>query len=305
VAACQQGATCSNDTECDEEQGLLCVISRCDVPRDLGLPCGSDRHCKPEYRCEPDPADLSRRICSPRIADEQPCPFGGHSECASGFCDPFTTTCGPKAALGGSCPSSLDQQCEEGWCDSTFIMCVTDGECPDSMFCDMFAGRCGYYCAAPLAEGADCFRDEQCASGTCEVGRCRTLPIPDGQPCATDVACASGFCGLDVPRVCEQLPLADGRACAIDDQCTSGACFAGTCVMGLSQGDACGDPTEPSCARDLYCDYAADTPVCQPVNDAGAMCRTDDECRGECTEAWSRMMCEPTTPPAGAICDGV
>jgi hypothetical protein len=172
------------------------------------------------------------------------------------------------------------------------------------MSCNVGAGRCEYSCVDLLGDGAECARPAQCASGACVDGSCRTLPTPDGQACTSDFECASGFCGYDSPRVCEQLPLADGRPCAAGAQCASQVCFASVCVAGSSEGEACGDPLEPPCGRDLYC-AGEIPPVCRPVHDTGDLCEADDECRGDCVEAWSRPMCDPTPSPGAAICDGV
>ncbi len=303
VAPCQQGATCVADDDCDEAQGLLCILSRCDVPRALGLPCSTDAHCEAGYRCENNPTDPSTRVCLPLIADGQPCPFGGHNECGSGFCHPIGGVCLPQVAPPGLCASGLDFQCLDSWCDTTFVSCAISSECPTSMTCNTLEGRCEYSCLALLADGAACLRSTQCASGACVDDVCRTLPVPDGGACAANFECASGFCNYEAPRVCEQLPLADGRTCAAGDQCASGVCFDLMCGPGLSEGESCDDPLGPPCGPDLYCDDEA-APVCQSVRDTGGTCEADYQCRGDCTIAWSRPMCDPTPAVGTAICDG-
>ena len=73
----------------------------------------------------------------------------------------------------------------------------------------------------------------------------------------------------------------------------------------MTQGEQCGDPFEPPCGRDLYCDEDASPAMCAPVHDAGASCEADDQCRGECTVMWARPMCDATPTAGGAICDGM
>jgi hypothetical protein len=304
VAACQQGAVCDLDEDCDQEQGLSCILSRCDLPRPLGLPCAIDEDCQENYRCEVDPVHPPQRICLPLIVNGQPCPFGAHNECASHFCHPFAGVCDAQVAPPGLCPTGLDMQCAGGYCDTTFIACAATDECPVAMNCNVAAGHCEYICTPLVADGDACDRPEQCASTVCVDDVCRTFPIPNGGPCSSNGECASNFCGLEVPRTCDQLPLADGRMCNQSAQCSSEVCFAGECVQGLMEGASCQDLLQPPCGANLYCDHQADAPTCVPLQDAGGTCEADYQCRGDCVEAWSRPMCDPTPPTGGAICDG-
>jgi len=126
VAPCHRGARCSVDRDCDVQQGLVCVMSRCDLPRADGQPCQDATDCQ-STRCIVDPAHPTMRICAPRLADNMPC--SSHLECSSGFCDVRTFLCTPKVAPPGLCPSANSTQCQSGYCDTTFISCSGSANC--------------------------------------------------------------------------------------------------------------------------------------------------------------------------------
>jgi hypothetical protein len=300
VAPCQRGATCFGDAQCDQEAGLQCVINRCDLPRAVGLPCGSDDDCETD-RCGFDP-ELSEFVCIDKLANGESC-FGADADCTSGFCDTSVFECAAQVTPPGLCPSARDVQCGTSYCETTFVFCSSDAECVGSGSCDLVSGICDYYCVALRADGATCDRSGQCQSETCVGGFCRTIPLADGESCNFNGECESGFCGLELTRVCTQLPLSNGSACSSSSHCDSGVCFLGQCDQGLSQGDRC-DLGGPPCGRDLYCDGAESPISCVPFREAGEDCEGSFQCRGSCSVLFGRTMCDVTPADGAAVCDG-
>jgi hypothetical protein len=301
VAACQRGASCFSDLQCDEDAGLQCIIGRCGLPRGIGLPCNANDDCESD-RCDFDP-NVSEFVCVAKLANGDAC-NGDDADCASGFCDTTVFECAAQVAPPGLCPSARDPQCADSYCETTTVFCTSDTECVGSGTCDLVSGICEYYCVALRADGAACTRGGQCQSETCVNGFCRTVPLADGEPCNFASECESEFCGFELTRVCTRLPLANGGACTSGTQCSSGLCFAGQCDTGLGDGDRCDQAGTPPCGRDLYCDTESSPIACVPVREAGEGCASSVQCRGACTIAFGRTMCDATPAEGAAVCDG-
>lgn len=309
VAYCQRGAPCAVEEQCDEEAELSCILGRCDELRGEGLPCGIDDDCAEDRACGFDPNYPGTLVCIDRLANDEVCL--SHVECQSGFCSPLTMRCAATVGADQPCPSTLDEECNMGVCEQEVVYCTDDGDCPLSGSCNLLINQCGTYCVALRPDGATCTLDDECLSGVCIAGFCRTPPLGNGQPCDLDDQCESEFCGLETDRVCTELPLSLGARCTASSQCESLVCFAGsptadlTCMTGLDEGEACNDPTLPPCNPHKYfCDDAEQPAVCAPLYETGEECENSVQCRGTCTLNFGRMMCSPAVPEGSAICDG-
>jgi|GEM_PF-1840958 len=310
VAPCQRGAACINDEACDEDLELKCIVGRCDRPRVAGLPCAVVADCAEGLRCAVDPEDAESKICQERLGNGETC--AAHDECASEFCDPALLTCAAQVPPTSACPSGVDAQCRQGSCEPELVSCVTDADCPLSDECNLATNVCSGYCVALKPTGAICVLDTDCDSNTCVVGFCRELPLLAGQACDEHEQCESTFCNYEDDRVCAKLPLALGQRCQADAECGSQVCFGAaaatfdTCINGLDEGEACGQPTQAKCnPSKFYCDAEATPVACAPLHEAGEDCETSAQCRGDCIIRFGRKMCDATVDPTKfAICDG-
>jgi hypothetical protein len=310
VEHCQRGAACDQDSDCDQEQELYCVAERCDRRRAEGLPCQQDTDCQETLRCEQDLADITRKVCTPKLADGDPC--GSSLDCTSGFCHPLEHTCAARKGANERCETGQDQQCAAGRCERESVTCQTDEQCPISGLCVLSQGMCSYYCVQTKDDGAKCTADTECRSEACIAGFCRTPPLETGQECSAHEHCDTGFCGLEKERICTELPLPLGARCATSSQCESLVCFDSakngqpTCTTGLSAGEACGDPDQQPCNRHkLFCDTVDQAkPVCMPLHETGDDCERDEQCRGTCVIKFARHMCSAQAAPKAAICNG-
>jgi hypothetical protein len=311
VARCQSGAGCFVDAECDDAQGLICILGRCGVPRAGGLPCENDDDCEDGLQCGYDIFDPTSLVCIAPKPNNATCL--AHAECESDFCHPDSLRCAPQVALGSACPSGESAQCDGGACvqEEPLTFCTGPADCPITGVCDAFSGACGTYCIEARPDGATCIADSECSSDACIAGFCRTRPLAIGVACEQADDCASSFCSYDSPRVCADLPLDLGSPCLINEECESEVCFAsavGTpqCVAGAEAGEPCGDFDLPPCNPNrYYCDFEdEDLPVCAPLKETGEVCEGADECRGDCALQHSRLLCTPAAPEDEAVCDG-
>jgi hypothetical protein len=285
VAGCERGAPCEEDpsdpdaTQCDEEQGLICIARRCDLPRAEGLACAEDADCAQGLRCSPDPNDSTQTelVCQVPLQTGRPC--SRHAECLSGFCHPDTGWCTTGAPPGAACLTGEDAECDAGIC----IRQDPSQPCSSSADCS---------CEALRADQEHCSQDRQCFSEACVAGACRQLPVPDGERCDEAADCESEYCNLaEAEPTCAQLPLPLGASCdpqAAGD-CETGVCFdedqvgEPVCADGLEEGDEChpGDATVRPCdPRRFYCDvWEHVPPVCVPWLESGDLCDNAAACR--------------------------
>ena len=306
VAPCERGATCSDDIQCDAEAGLICIVGRCDSPRGVGLPCAEDLNCEAGLICRLSLGE-GINVCSQPLDDGEFC--SENPDCASGFCDPAERRCSPSFDPGETCPAYNHAQCKDGYCSDTFPnnaspFCDANPDCSTtSNMCDLGASECVPVCVPRKQDGQACTfgNNYECLSDQCVNGTCRTLPLENGQECDSPEQCESEFCGHD--GLCDMLPLPDGKLCFYPEECESRVCSGGQCTPGLQEGSDC-TPGLSECAADLFCDPEELTPICVPVLETGEVCKTSDECRGSCVPRFGRMVCDPTPPVNGAICDG-
>lgn len=134
-------------------------------------------------------------------------------------------------------------------------------------------------CQSGAANGASCTRASECASGTCEFGRCRNecrvnRDCPSGTSCLLD-ASGTGACGLDVDLGCES---GVGRECP-----TGLVCVADRCERECSRASEC--PMDGECRATsggaMFCFDARGEPDAGP-SDAGAGDAGDDAGQSSC-----------------------
>jgi len=311
VVACQRGAKCETNEQCDDKQELFCIQQRCDLKRIQGLPCENDSDCEESLRCEFDKADPTKKVCSQRLPVNSPC--SSHTECASDFCDPNTSHCAAPLPAGALCPTKLNEQCFNGRCVAEGISCSQDTDCPSSNKCDLLNNECATYCVALLPDGAPCEQDSDCSSEDCVAEFCRTTPLANGVECDLPTDCDSEFCSYDPKPVCKELPLPLQSPCQSSEECDSLVCFSEfgsfnkTCVSGLEESEQCGQSNKPPCdPKTLYCDTDEVPPICVPLKEIGEACESDIQCRGTCAlhPTFNRTMCDPTPAEETAICQG-
>ncbi len=175
----------------------------------------------------------------------EPCTEG--ESCLSGTCEEGTC-CATECAADESCAvPNREGICIRPIALSSALPCADDSECfdipspGDPGFCVDGAccntrcsgGRCNLpgawgICVSLAANGKECCRDDECASGSCRDGRC----------CADD--CAAGYCGNSSGQCVTALQLGDD--CDRDEECESGICdrFDGVCCAEVCAGaDSC------------------------------------------------------------------
>src|SRR6478735_2016752 len=302
VEACQVGALCESDTQCDDTQELSCILSRCSKLRELDQPCALTENCADDLRCAPNPQAPGELSCQPKLPLDADC--GAASDCESGYC--AAGTCTEPVDLGEPCPSATNEECGAGACvrENPTEACVDATDCPESGVC-MIDGICGYHCIEKKDDGATCDLDVECTSETCVAGFCRTLPLDNGVGCDDAADCDSLFCNYEDERECDSLPLALNDPCASGAECDSGVCFESECSRGLDEGDGCGDFDDPPCDPfTTFCDLSMESPVCVVLKETGEECERPEECRGDCVLAHGRMLCSPAAEKDKAVCDG-
>jgi len=304
VEACQAGATCETNADCDEDQELSCILSRCSKLRQLDQPCAETLNCAEGLRCATNPQAPAELSCQPTLPLNAPCTAG--TDCDSGYCPVATAICTDPVDIGDPCPTGTTEECGEGACvrENPSATCVDETDCPESDLC-MPDGFCGYHCIEKKDDGATCDLDIECTSETCVSSFCRTLPLERGVACDDGTDCESLFCNYESPRECDNLPLALNDPCMSGSECDSGVCFDGECTSGLDEGDGCGDAGDPPCDPfTTYCDGEKDPPVCVVLRETGEECESPAQCRGDCTLAHGRLLCSPAAEKEKAVCDG-
>jgi hypothetical protein len=292
--------------------------------------------------CDPVRLDLSNCAIG-RVPDEASCTGieGAFSECLDG------SSCWPNCGLFGCSRGPSDgSTCVHQWISSSSqglgqrCFALVPSSCARGLQCRPLCGDPSWVegvCDSPLALGAACRVDIDCASGFCHPapggsieafdfsGACAEARVlRDGAVCTRDTACASGHC--DVPPLVTndftfhggtcvaQLP--DGAACTASRDCSSGTCGGAhvahdvfSCVISgepcgvddwCSSGDACAQATVPGVCGTQGANGA---PCNESASCASGLC-VDDACVGRAGlgEGCSTRPCAEGLCSSGLVC---
>jgi len=188
-----------------------------------------------------------------------------------------------------TCRYAGDGDCDDGGEGAEFSVCSLATDCDDcgerdiSLVChehgDEATNPNYRACAAKIAKGADCNRDEQCLSSACKSSEC--VECESHSHCPENQYCDDNMCK---PK------LQNGAECPRDDWCSSGVCTEGTVFNGY-----CRECTRHShCPDDKYC---TDSYTCTAKLSVGKSCTYDSWCRsdvcksGKCVECESQSQC--------------
>jgi len=179
IAPQELGAVCSDDAQCASGACTDFVCAEPDAP----TPCGTDADCGDGYcvdwMCQDTCLDVGSTCqggccpgtfcsvdvqfsyaggtCVPPLPNESSCVDDAH--CESGACVDFVCADPPACVeSGGTCTLVYDDQ----GVPQDDVACCDGLACLDGWY---LVGTCG----APLATGAFCWRDGECASGVCGV----------------------------------------------------------------------------------------------------------------------------------------
>lgn len=147
--------------------------------------------------------------------------------------------------------------------------CAEDSDCANGSYCgDPVVGK--RTCKALKAHGELCTSGSQCASGRCPWGSCA-----DADECRSDSDCGNGdYCGDPVlgKRSCKDLK-AHGAGCTSGSQCASNNCIAGFCA------DANECTANSDCGNGKYCgDPILSKRTCKDLKSKGEGCTRDEQC---------------------------
>lgn len=272
---------CTSDADCAGNAGGLvqCGLANvCVVPlADLGETCTGDRDCR-SGNCS-----AVAGVC--RVPLETACDATNCDICLSdgsgwSYC---SRDCIYDAGI--ECP---EDRCV-GYLDQNFFYCWPSctgcrGECRTTSdgsirYCDARLGTDWTMTSAPAAELQPCRFDSMCSEGTClaapscdsRSSSCTGSRGYCSAACSSDADCGGGHC-VDVP--CD--------AGSTDPNCGP-RCLPG-CEVG-SGFNPCSPLADATC-RALRGVDGSSVGVCDPRNDDGGRCRTDDDCAsGACSSA--------------------
>ncbi len=270
---------CAEGLACDPTS-LLCVGGFC-AP---GAPCNDvvdDTDCPEGFFCAGDGMGFVF-TCQAPAPDGVPCMR--NETCASNYCDLVTATCG--SLLPDASPCNFSEECSSGYCD-------------------------GVVCAPAAGNGDPCMSNEQCAAGFCDFanGNICAAYAAEGGACPNLNECdptADLFC---VDATCQRAPFPNGTTCGDGSQCQTGVCFMGACADGTAIGGACtNDGTVAPCVVGSFCDLVqgAASGTCVELLRSGQPCLRSEQCWGECTVRYGRLLCDstPAFDLAETWCDG-
>jgi hypothetical protein len=141
---------CGSSADCN---GAFCVDWICqDTCIDVGQHCQTDGCCEGAFCTVDILFSYAGGTCSHPLADGSQC--GDDAHCASGACVDFVCEAQACVVEGNACAIWFeeDENGSDGCCSG--LVCLDGGYLIGS-------------CAAPLPAGAFCWRDVECASGTC------------------------------------------------------------------------------------------------------------------------------------------
>jgi hypothetical protein len=225
---------------------------------------------------------------------------------------------------GGSCPLCPDGTpctdpsiCQGHRCGDD--MCLSDAACFDGyQESDEVGTDCGHVCALKCPLYTRCYRNDDCASYACLLGRCLNAcadgrmdgdesdsdcggrgcaACADGRACRAGTDCTSGVCrrGLCAPATCANGEWDDGEVladcggvcggcpdgaywCHSNADCNSYACLLGRCMNACADGRMDGGETDIDCGGPGYCARCAATKACV----AGSDCVSGTCTTGHC-----------------------
>ena len=247
---CHESTDCGPDAYCKKVAGQKNACRKHEETngRILGEFCHTDIQCASlnckNYRC----AEWGGTV-------ELGGSCSNDEKCISGHCD--NNVCVDKLPDGSDCRNkNKDSRCLSGLCGRK--------ESGSTYCCDTGTTKIGDNCAF-LPSGEDCHKNEQCATGFCDDGKCATK-LPDNFNCGRpyqdndeqkykapnsddDNMCLSGYCGRkerDINYCCASKSgdncdnLAEGENCHHDYQCSSLWCLDGVCAPNIVDGQHCG-----------------------------------------------------------------
>lgn len=315
------GDTCFSDAEC--EHSLVCdwTTGRCVEGSDVGGPCGfadptvaepgtETVRCAPDLFCDVTTSTCHREAC--RVGS----PCDDSAAVPDSLCPPGSwclgpqgkSTCRPPGGLGAPC--QLGNHCISGGCGTRFRTCVVPA--PNGAPCfypvDCESHSCiSQICQPSAPYGGPCDHASDCLDGVCSEGVCSALG-GEGERCE-DVECDADS-GLRCARpdfVCRVFPFAGGVSCSHGSDCASGVCTDEECEAVLPIGATClvSEIATP-CGEGAFCQRQDGTHrgQCVELGRPGQPCVHARECWGECVVRYGRSMCDDTSAPGEAWCDG-
>ena len=294
-------------------------------------PAGLGEDCAAPY-CAGGNGYCQGNTCVPRGAVSAPC--SDMYSCATGLvCN--GTECAallPSGAAG--CTSNLDCRpplsCIDGTCEALHVTgaaCTSTRDCARGLVCNASVcsarsgttcserNECGNLaqcarpssCRAPLARGASCITNTDCAASLyCNDATQTCLDRPAaGARCGNGIICAAGAgCDADSSDGFCRAAGPAGSSCLFGEfgpfVCATGlACLEGTCGGLPVEGEPCAGIDV--CAPGLGCAFGPKGSVCVTPGGAGASCQNRQACRADhyCSAGGT---CEPDVA-LGTACD--
>jgi alpha-tubulin suppressor-like RCC1 family protein len=185
------------------------------------------------------------------------CPAAA-SPCLASACDPADGKCGDKPVPDGTAcldsdPCTVESTCISGVCTgsaASWCECKKTADCAEfedgnacngTLFCNLkvFPHKCEVLAASVVSCAG---QPATCHAIACDPasGKCESKPVADGTSCD------------------------DGNPCTAGDTCQGGTCSptANTCIC-KSNADCAKSEDGDLCNGTLYCDKAADPPICK------------------------------------------